>query len=99
MLLGIIGILAWGWGSSHKVHGHDLKKMTSLLKQFEQMKSLLQNLSKLIGVLKIRHQYPISAIEQMKWMQYQNISRFRNYSWMVHVGILKFFLINIIFIF
>jgi hypothetical protein len=36
MLLGIIGILARGWGSSHKVHGHTLKKMKTLLKQLEQ---------------------------------------------------------------
>jgi hypothetical protein len=79
MLLGIIGILAWGWGSSHKMHGHDLKKMTSLLKQFEQVESPLQNLSKLHEVLKIRHQNPICAIKQMKWMQYENIT-IRNYS-------------------
>jgi hypothetical protein len=39
MLLGVINILAWGWGWSHKVHGHDLKKMRTLLKQFEQAES------------------------------------------------------------
>jgi hypothetical protein len=66
MLLGIIGIIAWGWGSSHKLHGHDLKKMTTLLKQFEQAKSPMQNLSKLHGVFKIGHQNSISVIEQMK---------------------------------
>jgi hypothetical protein len=49
-MLGIIGILGWVVGSSHKVHGHDLKKMTTLLKQFEQAKSHMQNLSKLHGV-------------------------------------------------
>jgi hypothetical protein len=74
MLLSIIGILAWGWGSSHKVHGHGLKKMTTSLKQFEQAKSFMQNLSKLHGVLIIGHQNPISATEQMKWTQYQNIT-------------------------
>jgi len=36
MLSGIIGILAWGWGSSHKVHGVARRKMTTLLKQFQQ---------------------------------------------------------------
>jgi hypothetical protein len=36
MLLGIIGILHGGWGSSHKVHGVARRKMTTLLKQFEQ---------------------------------------------------------------
>jgi len=34
--LGIIGIWHGGWGSSHKVHGRGLKKMTTLLRQFEQ---------------------------------------------------------------
>jgi hypothetical protein len=38
MLLNIIGILHKGWGSSHKVNGPDLKKMTTLLKQFEHTK-------------------------------------------------------------
>jgi hypothetical protein len=56
MLMGIIGILAWVVGSSHKMHGHDLKKMITLLKQFEQIKLLMQNLSKLHGVLQIGHQ-------------------------------------------
>jgi len=41
MLLGIIGILAWGWGSSHKVHGRTLKKMKTLLKQFKQANLLM----------------------------------------------------------
>jgi hypothetical protein len=36
ILLGIIGIPAWGWGSSHKVHGRALKRTKTLLKQFEQ---------------------------------------------------------------
>jgi hypothetical protein len=34
----------------------------------------MQNLSKLQGVFKIRHQNSISAIEQKKWMQYQSIT-------------------------
>jgi hypothetical protein len=37
MLLGITWILAWGWGSSHKVHGCALKRMESLLRQFGQV--------------------------------------------------------------
>jgi glycerol dehydrogenase-like iron-containing ADH family enzyme len=41
MLLGIIGFLRGGWGSSHKVHGHTLKKMKTLLKQFEQANLLM----------------------------------------------------------
>jgi hypothetical protein len=49
MLLGIINILAWGVGSSHKVHGCGLRNMTTLLKQFEQAKLPMQNLSKLHG--------------------------------------------------
>jgi hypothetical protein len=32
MLLGIIGILAWGFGSSHKAHGCVLKRMETLLR-------------------------------------------------------------------
>jgi hypothetical protein len=68
MFLGIIGILTWGWGSFHKVHGHNFKKMTTLLKQFEQVELPMQSLSKLHGVLKIGYQNLISATEQMKWM-------------------------------
>jgi len=30
------GFWQGGWGSSHKVHGRTLKKMKTLLKQFEQ---------------------------------------------------------------
>jgi hypothetical protein len=56
------------------VHGHGLKKMTTSLKQFEQAKSFMQNLSKLHGVLIIGHQNPVSGTKQMKWMQCQNIT-------------------------
>jgi len=70
MLLSIISILTWGWSSSHKVHGHNLKNMTTLLKQFEQAELPMQNLPKLHGVFKIGHQNSISVTEQMKWMQY-----------------------------
>ncbi len=44
MLLGIIGILAWGWGSSHKVHGYALRRMRTLLKEFGQAKLPMQSL-------------------------------------------------------
>jgi hypothetical protein len=73
MLLGIIGILAWGWGLSHKMDGHGFRKMTTLLRQSEQVELPMQNLSKLHGVLGIEHQIPLSVIKQKKWMQYQNI--------------------------
>jgi hypothetical protein len=66
MLLDINGILAWGWDSSHKVHGQGLKKMTIFLKQVEQAKLHTQKISKLHGVFKIGHQNPISATEQKK---------------------------------
>jgi hypothetical protein len=55
-----------GGGSSHKVHGHDLKKMVIFLKQFEQVELPMQSFSKLHGVLKIGHHNLISAIEQKK---------------------------------
>jgi hypothetical protein len=55
-----------GWGSSHKVYGHGLKKMTIFSKQFEQAELPMQNFSKLLGVLKIRHQNLINAIDQKK---------------------------------
>jgi len=44
ILLDIIGIPAWGWGSSHKVHGHALKRTRTLLRQFGQVKLLMQSL-------------------------------------------------------
>jgi hypothetical protein len=44
ILLGIIGIPTWGWGSSHKVHGHTLKRMKTLLRQFRQVELLMQHL-------------------------------------------------------
>jgi hypothetical protein len=62
MLLDIIGIWHGGWGSSHKVHGHGLKKMIIFSKKFEQVELPIQNFSKLHGVLGIGHQNPISAI-------------------------------------
>jgi hypothetical protein len=61
-----------GWGSSHKVHGHNLRKMAILFKQFEQVELPMQNLSKLHGVLKIGHWNPINVTKQKKWMEYQN---------------------------
>jgi hypothetical protein len=30
-MLNIIGIIAWGWGSSHKVHGHGFEKDDNLI--------------------------------------------------------------------
>jgi hypothetical protein len=36
ILLGIIGVSAWGWGSSHKVHGRTLKRTKTLLRHFGQ---------------------------------------------------------------
>jgi hypothetical protein len=68
MLLGIINILAWGVGSSHKVHGCGLRNMTTLLKQFEQAELPMQNLSKLHGVFRIGHWNQINVIEQKKCM-------------------------------
>jgi hypothetical protein len=53
MLLGIINILAWGVGSSHKVHGCGLRNVTTLLKQFEQAELPMQKLSKLHGCLEL----------------------------------------------
>jgi hypothetical protein len=50
------------------MHGCGLKKMTTLLKQFEQAELLMQNFSKLHGVLGIKHQNPINATKQKKWM-------------------------------
>jgi hypothetical protein len=44
ILLGIIGIPAGGWGSSHKVHGHALKRTITLLRQFGQVELLMQSL-------------------------------------------------------
>lgn len=41
--------------------------------QFEQAKLLMQNRSKLHGVLGIGHKNPISATKKKKWMQYQSI--------------------------
>jgi hypothetical protein len=53
MLLGIINILAWGVGSSHKVHGCGLKNMTTLFKQCEQVELPMQKLLKLHGCLEL----------------------------------------------
>jgi hypothetical protein len=44
ILLGTIGLPAWGLGSSHKVHGHALKRTKTLLRQLGQTKLLMQSL-------------------------------------------------------
>jgi hypothetical protein len=46
------------------MHGHGFRKMTTLLRQSEQVELPMQNLSKLHGVLGIEHQIPLSVIKQ-----------------------------------
>jgi hypothetical protein len=42
--------------------------MTTMLKQFEQAKLFMQNLSKLHGVLRIKHQNPKNATKKKERM-------------------------------
>jgi hypothetical protein len=66
-MLGIIGILAWGVGFIPQ------SAWAPLENNLNKQNLFMQNLSKLHGVFRIRHQNPISITEQKKWMQYENI--------------------------
>jgi hypothetical protein len=68
-----LGFRHGGSGSSHKVHGHILRRTRTLLRQFEQIKLLMQSLWKLHGVFGIGHWSPINAAKPNKWMQYPSI--------------------------
>jgi len=67
-MLGIIGIPAWGG-----VGFISQSARAWLENKLNKQSLLMQNLSKLHGVFEIKHWNPIGAIEQKKWMQYQNI--------------------------
>jgi hypothetical protein len=92
-MLGIIGILAWG------VRFIPQNAWAQLENHLNKQNLLMQNFSKLHGVLRFRHRNPISANEQKKWMQYQNIMIQKLFMDGLFAYLNLFFFVNIICIF